>query len=119
MLRGWRSLHTIRKPQKRPSTCWPDLNYASSAEEATKDADALVLLTEWPSFRDADFAQIHRNMVRPLILDGRNLLDPAKLTEMGFEYVSMGRPKNAGVVESVRQPQPVSELRTVSRAQTA
>lgn len=69
-----------------------DIEYASSAEEAAAGADALVLLTEWPDFRNADFARIQQSMVRPLILDGRNLLDPNKLRSMGFEYISMGRP---------------------------
>ncbi|MEZ5394245.1 MAG: UDP-glucose/GDP-mannose dehydrogenase family protein [Bryobacterales bacterium] len=69
-----------------------DIEYAASAEEAAAGADALVLLTEWPDFRNADFARIQQSMVRPLILDGRNLLDPNKLRSMGFEYISMGRP---------------------------
>ena len=92
----------------------PDLHYAASAEEAAAGADALVVLTEWPSFRDADFARIHQSMARPLILDGRNLLNPQLLSEMGFEYVSMGRPKNEGAGESIRQPQAVSRLRGVA-----
>ena len=70
----------------------PDLEYAISAEDAAIGADALIVLTEWPEFRKADFARIRSAMARPLIIDGRNLLDAGKLREMGFEYVSMGRP---------------------------
>jgi UDPglucose 6-dehydrogenase len=69
-----------------------DIDYAVSAEDAAEGADALVLLTEWPEFRNADFARIRSAMARPLIVDGRNILDAMKLREMGFEYVSMGRP---------------------------
>lgn len=70
----------------------PDIDYAISAEAAADGADALLVLTEWPEFRNADFARIRDTMARPLILDGRNILDPCKVREMGFEYVSMGRP---------------------------
>lgn len=70
----------------------PDIEFATSAEGAAEGADALLVLTEWPDFRNADFARIQQSMARPLILDGRNILDPCKLRGMGFEYVSMGRP---------------------------
>jgi UDPglucose 6-dehydrogenase len=68
------------------------IEYATSAEDSVREADALVLLTEWPEFRNADFARMYPTMARPLIVDGRNLLDAVKLREMGYEYVSMGRP---------------------------
>jgi len=70
----------------------PDIDYATSAEAAADGADALVVLTEWPEFRNADFARMQKTMARPFILDGRNILDPAKLRAAGFEYASMGRP---------------------------
>ena len=70
----------------------PAIQYVASAEEAADSADALLLLTEWAEFRDVDFGRVRESMLRPLILDGRNLLDPAQLRAQGFEYTSIGRP---------------------------
>ncbi len=69
----------------------PHLALASSAEEAAEGAEALLILTDWPQFRDVDFAQLRKSMVRPLLLDGRNLLDPQAMIELGFEYRAIGR----------------------------
>jgi UDPglucose 6-dehydrogenase len=70
----------------------PQIEYADSAETAAADCDALVILTEWPEFRKVDLMSLREKMLRPLILDGRNLLDPKALRDLGFEYVSIGRP---------------------------
>lgn len=64
---------------------------AASAEEAARGAEALLILTDWPQFRDVDFAQLRQSMVRPLLLDGRNLLDPHAMAALGFEYRAIGR----------------------------
>ena len=66
--------------------------YCSSALEAAEGADAVLLLTDWPEFRSLDFAVLRELMARPLVLDGRNLLDPETLRAAGFEYVGMGKP---------------------------
>ena len=66
--------------------------YCSSALEAAEGADAVLLLTDWPEFRSLDFAGLRKLMARPLVLDGRNLLDPETLRSAGFEYVAMGKP---------------------------
>ncbi len=66
--------------------------YCSSALEAAEGADAVLLLTDWPEFRSLDFAALHKVMARPLVLDGRNLLDSEPLRSAGFEYLSMGKP---------------------------
>ncbi len=66
--------------------------YCSSALEAAEGADAVLLLTDWPEFRSLDFAALRKVMVRPLILDGRNLLDSETLRAAGFEYLAMGKP---------------------------
>ena len=67
------------------------LTYASSPEEAAEGADALVLLTEWPEFREVDFRSLRERMVLPLVVDGRNFLDREYLLSLGFEYYGMGR----------------------------
>ena len=64
---------------------------ATSAEEALEGADAAVLVTEWDEFAKLDWATAGQRMARPLIVDGRNFLDPAKLVSAGFEYEGIGR----------------------------
>ncbi|MEX2381202.1 MAG: UDP-glucose 6-dehydrogenase [Opitutales bacterium] len=60
--------------------------------EAAKDAHAIAVLTEWDEFRDLDYERIYRSMKKPaFIFDGRNILDLAKLGEIGFETHSVGR----------------------------
>ena len=54
-------------------------------------ADALVIVTEWKAFRSPDFDLIKAQLKRPLIVDGRNLYDPAQMRALGFEYLAIGR----------------------------
>jgi UDPglucose 6-dehydrogenase len=63
----------------------------ASAEEALEGADGAVLVTEWPEFRDLDWARIKGLMRHPLVVDGRNFLDRDALTEAGFTYEGVGR----------------------------
>ncbi|MBW8059788.1 MAG: UDP-glucose/GDP-mannose dehydrogenase family protein [Solirubrobacterales bacterium] len=63
-----------------------------SALEALDGADAAVLVTEWPEFAELDWAAAAERMARPLIVDGRNFLDPERLRAAGFEYEGIGRP---------------------------
>ncbi|MEI7998974.1 MAG: UDP-glucose/GDP-mannose dehydrogenase family protein [Candidatus Omnitrophota bacterium] len=58
---------------------------------AVVDADALLLLTEWPEFQDVNFIQVRDSMRQAVIFDGRNALDADKLKDMGFEYFGIGR----------------------------
>ena len=62
-----------------------------SAMEALDGADAAVLVTEWGEFGALDWTEAARRMARPLIVDGRNFLDPAKMVAAGFEYEGIGR----------------------------
>jgi UDPglucose 6-dehydrogenase len=62
-----------------------------SALEALEGADAAVLVTEWREFAELDWAEVARLMARPLIVDGRNFLDPAALRAAGFEYEGIGK----------------------------
>ena len=59
--------------------------------DAVKDADALVLVTEWNLFRQPDFKAMERVMKAKTIFDGRNQYDPKRLREQGWEYVGIGR----------------------------
>ncbi len=58
---------------------------------ATEDADALVIVTEWKTFRSPDFERLKRQLKKPLIFDGRNIYDPAALSRDGFKYHGIGR----------------------------
>jgi UDPglucose 6-dehydrogenase len=69
----------------------PDTVLASSALEAVRDAEALVIATEWKEFENIDFAEVRRLMHTPLIFDGRNLLDPNTMRDLGFQYHGIGR----------------------------
>jgi len=71
---------------------FPDLNCATDAYEAARGADALLIVTEWEEFRKLDWARIHKDMARPLVMDGRNLLSAEAMKALGFEYHSIGRP---------------------------
>jgi len=68
------------------------VTYAAHAYEAVDGAAALVIVTEWLEYRNPDFDRIKRLLVRPLIVDGRNLYDPVRLARLGFTYDSIGRP---------------------------
>ena len=65
--------------------------YCESALDAVTDADAIVLVTEWPQYRDLAWAEIKGRVRQPLILDGRNFLTQARLTSLGFRYLGVGR----------------------------
>jgi len=71
----------------------PQVEYAKSAYEAAENSEALLIATEWREFRDLDWKRIRETMVRPLVLDGRNLLSPREMKSLGFEYYSFGRPE--------------------------
>lgn len=58
---------------------------------ATEGADALIIVTEWKTFRSPDFSRLKSQMKNALIFDGRNIYDPVQLTELGFKYRAIGR----------------------------
>jgi UDPglucose 6-dehydrogenase len=62
-----------------------------SADAALQDADAAVLVTEWPEFRELDWPAVKDRMRKPLVVDGRNFLDGALLEKEGFTYEGVGR----------------------------
>lgn len=68
------------------------LTYCDSPEEAADGAEAILVVTEWPEFLETDLDQLRGRMAAPLIVDGRNLMDPAVVRAAGFEYHSVGRP---------------------------
>ena len=67
------------------------IEYMSKQYSALEGADALVIVTEWNEFRRPDFDKIKSLLNQPVIMDGRNLFDPKKMAEIGFEYEGIGR----------------------------
>ena len=67
------------------------LTYAASSYGALKDADALVLLTDWNEFKNIDLKQVKKLMKQPMVFDGRNIYDSKTMKELGFSYISTGR----------------------------
>jgi UDPglucose 6-dehydrogenase len=57
-----------------------------------KGAAALVLVTEWPQFKEPDFEKIKNLLAKPVIFDGRNIYSPDRMKSLGFNYFSIGRP---------------------------
>jgi len=64
---------------------------ASSPEAAAAGADALVIVTEWPQLADVDWAAVGQTMRTPVLIDGRNFLDPGLMQAAGFRYEGIGR----------------------------
>jgi UDPglucose 6-dehydrogenase len=67
------------------------IEYAESNYAALEGADALVVVTDWNEYRHPNFERIKSSLRRPVVIDGRNLYDQAKMKSLGFTYVSLGR----------------------------
>ena len=70
----------------------PSVEMAGSAMEALEGADAAVLVTEWPEFSQLEWVEVAKRMANPLLVDGRNFLDPAEVRAAGITYEAIGRP---------------------------
>ena len=68
-----------------------NVSFASSAMDALDGADALLIVTEWKTFRAPDFAAMKAQMKAAIVFDGRNLYEPADMRESGFSYYPIGR----------------------------
>jgi UDPglucose 6-dehydrogenase len=68
-----------------------DVMYAADPYSAAHGADALLVMTEWLVYRNPDFDRVRKLLRRPLLIDGRNLYDPERMTALGFEYHGIGR----------------------------
>jgi UDPglucose 6-dehydrogenase len=77
---------------ERARSVYPQLGYASSAEGAAAEADVLLLLTEWPEFRQADPEVMGKAAAQRNIVDARHALDPALWRAAGWTYRALGRP---------------------------
>jgi UDPglucose 6-dehydrogenase len=65
--------------------------YATNAYGAARKVDGLAVVTEWNQFRSLDLKRLKQGMSRPVVVDGRNIWDPAKMRDLGFVYRGIGR----------------------------
>jgi UDPglucose 6-dehydrogenase len=72
------------------------VSFAASAQAALDGADALVIVTEWREFRSPDFDAMRAALKQPVVIDGRNLFEPAVAKAHGLEYVAIGRSQALG-----------------------
>jgi UDPglucose 6-dehydrogenase len=82
-------------PSLSSAATHPDLSTLTVADDpylAAKDAEAIVVLTEWPEFRSLDWQRLAETVGRPIVVDTRNLLDPAVARRAGFEWIGLGKP---------------------------
>ncbi|MET0731282.1 MAG: UDP-glucose/GDP-mannose dehydrogenase family protein, partial [Solirubrobacterales bacterium] len=82
--------------EQRARELLPDVEISDSPASALEGADAAILVTEWPEFAELDWEESARRMANPLLVDGRNFLDPARLRAAGFTYEGIGRPADGG-----------------------
>ncbi|MGH9328695.1 MAG: UDP-glucose dehydrogenase family protein [Terriglobia bacterium] len=75
----------------------PEVRYCDDPYEAIEGAEALLVLTEWEEFARADLERVRARMARPLMIDGRNMFSPEKVTSYGIQYVGIGRSAEAPV----------------------
>jgi len=82
-----------------------------SIADAVRDADAAVIVTEWDELKGLATEEIRASMANPLIIDGRNLLDPEETRRAGFAYEGIGRPTAPGdVLPETPQPRRTQEV---------
>jgi len=67
------------------------IEYQDNLLESTKNADCLVIVTEWPEFKEIDLNQLKANLKQPNIVDGRNVFEVEDMKKFGFNYISVGR----------------------------
>src|SRR4051812_4547843 len=82
--------------EERASRMLQTVDMATSPLDALEGADAAILVTEWPQFADLDWEDAATRMAQPILIDGRNYLDPERLRRAGFTYEGIGRTATAG-----------------------
>jgi UDPglucose 6-dehydrogenase len=87
----------------RAKALLPELVLVSDAYAAAAGADALIIVTEWNEFKFLDLERLRDLMRRPVIVDGRNVYDPAAMDELGFTYRGIGRGGTPGTVPEARE----------------
>lgn len=76
---------------ERAAELIPEITFCRTAYDVAKEADALLIVTEWNEFKQLDWEKIKRFMNQPVVLDGRNIYEPAEMAARGFIYWGVGR----------------------------
>src|SRR6202023_480139 len=84
----------------------PGVELCADAYAVAEGADALILLTPWAEFRRLDLDRLRKSMAYPLMVDGRNLYDPAEMVSKGFFYQAIGRPFHEATVTEAPKAEP-------------
>ena len=72
----------------------PGVKLCEDAYEVAEGADAIVVVTEWNEFKQLDLPRLRQSMRQPIMVDGRNIYNPAQMQRLGFQYRGMGRGYN-------------------------
>ena len=80
----------------KPCSVVVSVTMSASVQEALEGVDAAVLVTEWPEFAEIDWSDAAQRMRSPLLVDGRNFLDPEPVRAAGVTYEAIGRPSGDG-----------------------
>ncbi|MCI0469661.1 MAG: UDP-glucose/GDP-mannose dehydrogenase family protein [Nitrospirae bacterium] len=79
-------------------TALPDITYCLDSYDACKDADCVVIVTEWNQFRNLELDRLKKILKQPYFFDLRNIYDPYKMIDFGFKYYSVGRKSEKGLI---------------------
>jgi UDPglucose 6-dehydrogenase len=79
---------------EKAASVLPGVTMCADAYEVARDADAVILLTEWNEFKQLDLSRLRALMARPVFVDGRNIYEPDTMAAAGFQYLSVGRGTN-------------------------
>ncbi len=71
---------------------WPQVTFADNAYDAVEGTEAAIILTEWNQFRKLELDRLRKILARPLVIDLRNIYEPADMVAAGLDYISVGRP---------------------------
>ena len=96
-VRGW-------DPVAKPGDLMNGVAIYETVADAVRDADAAVIVTEWPEFAKLDWGSLRERMATPLIVDGRNFLDARAIREAGFAYEGIGRPNGGSANDDASEP---------------
>ena len=102
------AMQTGREALEREGVRMDGITFCENAYEVAEEADALVIVTEWNEFKSLNMLQIRAAMHRPVLIDGRNIYDPAEMNQLGFVYRGMGR--GTGPAPSVLPPEDSTTL---------
>ena len=93
------------------------VTFAATPIEALESADALIVVTEWNEYLAPDFDRIRAALRQPVLLDGRNIFDPIRMKNLGFEYFSIGRPAARSPEGEIASGKRLAALHTESKVE--